>query len=548
MHAFVCPRLRDGAHERARVARLALIAKIALVAVWATLLIDVVTRAAADSARRVLSDGGAAQLEARLAGLTVRHLRDAVATRAWRRELIDPLNATWTSRADGAAVRDSIVEAVRARPINATDRRGRLGAYFRAKFPNVDLPGFRAWSRRVFNAYAKALGLAERDWANSVDHVEHRSLMLGLNAAKVLASNRDRRIDALVVGSAASAIATDSLVLGLTKFSALDPIETTAFTGFVPSLTFEERQDDSVRSLKPSEDVDDWERRFGLVPNAMIPDTRLAPNVPGEASSSRASRRRRHRRPQRTAPPTTSTGSIPANFDLRARGAVTAVRDQGACGSCWAFAAAEAVESRLRLSGGGPLLELSAQHILSCNGVYSQCDGGDAGEALRWVAKQPRGLVTEAAYPYFAGLNCDAQGVCRTQPCDRVKSAKGVVRLSSQAPVALRLTTEAQVQRALMSKGAVVITLSAQCLYEYRAGVITPANCKCPSTYESLDHQALLVGWTPTYWIVRNQWSASWGERGYFRIARGTKPNGNGLCGLMLELLLPSPASYEPGV
>lgn len=197
-------------------------------------------------------------------------------------------------------------------------------------------------------------------------------------------------------------------------------------------------------------------------------------------------------------------GPLAASVDWRTKGAVTPVKDQGQCGSCWAFSATEALESYLFLKSG-TLNVLSPQQITSCDKVDSGCNGGWPYRAYTYV-KSAGGMELERDYPYTSGSG-------QTGTCKFVASK--VVAGSSPSGYTNIAKTESQLQTAL-NNGPASICLAADAFQTYRGGILQ----SCPG---SVDHCVQGVGYDTTgnYWIVRNSWGTSWGEQGYIRIAMG---------------------------
>jgi C1A family cysteine protease len=198
--------------------------------------------------------------------------------------------------------------------------------------------------------------------------------------------------------------------------------------------------------------------------------------------------------------------SAPATVvDWRTKGAVTDVKDQGQCGSCWAFSATEAIESYYFLHAG-KLLELSPQQITSCDKVDGGCNGGNTETAYQYVHKAG-GIETSADYPYTSGGG--QTGVCK------FNQAKVAVQVAGYKSVA---RGESNLKAAL-NNGPVSVCLAADAFQSYRSGILR----SCPG---QVDHCVQAVGYddsnSPPYWIVRNSWAKSWGEQGYIRIASGS--------------------------
>lgn len=265
-------------------------------------------------------------------------------------------------------------------------------------------------------------------------------------------------------------------------------------------------------------------------------------------------------------------GPVPAEFDWRTKKAVTAVKDQGAMGSCWAFSAVGNVEGQRALSGS-PLEDLSVEQLIECDkteGVRQQ-DGeeyGDCGVFGGWpfLAYQhwmkSGGVRTDAQMPYCSGIPYGQPGYCI--PCmvqgynkslcgnhnDLYCNAsttlgQGAAGLcgSSEGTVA-RLkgwrhvgSNESEIASELVGTGPLSVALDATLPFQfYRRGVLDPKGLLggCGKDPE-LNHAVLLVGYGvdggKEYWTVKNSWGPKWGEEGYFRFARG-----EGRCGINSEV------------
>ncbi|KAF8300355.1 putative cysteine peptidase [Trypanosoma cruzi] len=199
----------------------------------------------------------------------------------------------------------------------------------------------------------------------------------------------------------------------------------------------------------------------------------------------------------------------PAAVDWRARGAVTAVKDQGQCGSCWAFSAIGNVECQWFLAGH-PLTNLSEQMLVSCDKTDFGCSGGLMNNAFEWIVQENNGAVyTEDSYPYASGEGISPP--CTTSGHTVGATITGHVELPQD---------EAQIAAWLAVNGPVAVAVDASSWMTYTGGVMT----SCVS--EQLDHGVLLVGYNDSaavpYWIIKNSWTTQWGEDGYIRIAKGS--------------------------
>jgi len=194
--------------------------------------------------------------------------------------------------------------------------------------------------------------------------------------------------------------------------------------------------------------------------------------------------------------------SLPNDVDWRNNGAVTDVKDQGQCGSCWAFSATEAAESYYFLTKQGGLPTLSPQQVVSCDPYDYGCNGGWPYDAFTYL-KGVGGQESEAAYPYTSGGG--DTGTCQFSAGSIVAKVRGYNSVSGG---------ENGLATALGS-GPPSVCVAAEDWYSYTGGVLR-------SCSGGVDHCVQAVGYTSDYWIVRNSWGADWGESGYIFIARGS--------------------------
>ena len=201
--------------------------------------------------------------------------------------------------------------------------------------------------------------------------------------------------------------------------------------------------------------------------------------------------------------------TVGATVDWRAMGAVTGVKDQGQCGSCWAFSTTGNIEGQWFLANHS-LTALSEQDLVSCDSFDSGCSGGDVDTAFGWLLLARGGqIVTEASYPYASGSGWSPGCADTWKPIGAVIT--GHVDLPQD---------ETLMAAWLQTGGPISIAVDASSFQSYTGGIMT--NCRSRET----DHAVLIVGtgtdgWTP-YWIVKNSWSWTWGELGYIRLAFGS--------------------------
>lgn len=206
------------------------------------------------------------------------------------------------------------------------------------------------------------------------------------------------------------------------------------------------------------------------------------------------------------------------SVDWRTKNAVTPVKNQQQCGSCWAFSTTGATEGAHAIKTG-KLVSLSEQQLVDCSQAQGNqgCNGGMMDQGFQYIITNG-GITSEAQYPYTA-----QDGTCNT-------NVTSVATLSSFVDVA---TNNEAALLAAVNIGPVSVAIEAdqQCFQFYSGGVLSDPSCGT-----QLDHGVLVVGYgtdsttNQDYWIVKNSWGPSWGEAGYIRLVRGSNE-----CGIATE-------------
>lgn len=211
--------------------------------------------------------------------------------------------------------------------------------------------------------------------------------------------------------------------------------------------------------------------------------------------------------------------SASAPIDWRTKGAVTPVKDQGQCGSCWSFSTTGAMEGA-HFVASGELLSLSESNLVDCSWLNHGCNGGMMDLAFRYAETYP--LETEAEYPYKASTGIFACKYDKTKGKVQVKTYNDVTPRSADA------------FKAALQHGPISVAIEADqsVFHQYTGGIITSDSCGT-----SLDHGVLTVGYgvdktVGEYYIVKNSWTTGWGEAGYVRIA---VKDGAGICGIQSQ-------------
>ncbi|KAF8098932.1 hypothetical protein N665_0255s0009 [Sinapis alba] len=223
---------------------------------------------------------------------------------------------------------------------------------------------------------------------------------------------------------------------------------------------------------------------------------------------------------------------LPETVDWRRKGAVNAIKNQGSCGSCWAFSTAAAVEGINKIVTG-ELISLSEQELVDCDRSYNQgCNGGLMDYAFQFIMKNG-GLNTEQDYPYH-GSNGKCNSLLKNS---RVVTIDGYEDVPTEDETALKRAVSYQ-------PVSVAIEAGGRVFQHYQSGIFTG---KCGT---DMDHAVVAVGYGSEngvdYWIVRNSWGQRWGEDGYIRMERNLASSKSGKCGIAIEASYPVKYSPNP--
>jgi len=227
--------------------------------------------------------------------------------------------------------------------------------------------------------------------------------------------------------------------------------------------------------------------------------------------------------------------STPASIDWTTLGAVTPVKDQGQCGSCWSFSSTGAMEGAY-FNKHGSLESMSEQNFVDCDTLFNGgrdhgCNGGLMDNAFNWANKNG-GVCSEADYPYVSGTT-KTSGTCSDSSCKNSAFAP-----SSFTDVASN-SDDAMMSALAQQTVAIAIQADDISFQLYSSGVYT-ADCGT-----NLDHGVLAVGYGTLdgedYYKVKNSWGEGWGQDGYILMGRGSQYNrGAGQCGMLSEASYPN--------
>lgn len=220
---------------------------------------------------------------------------------------------------------------------------------------------------------------------------------------------------------------------------------------------------------------------------------------------------------------------IPPYLDYYSKGYVSKVKNQGSCGSCWAFATTAVYESKLLLFGHN--YTLSEEAVIECtnsfidNGDYNSCNGGYIDDALTYL--NLRGGVLSSKYPYTSFFNYyttpETFGICN----DNMRYKLGQGSIINYFNQNLSVT---QIKQLLVQHGPVAVGIYANSPFQfYYSGVFDA--CSSSTSIYNLNHAVLLYGWDiDGNWLIKNSWGTFWGENGFMRLSSKYD------CGIRLDL------------
>ena len=219
---------------------------------------------------------------------------------------------------------------------------------------------------------------------------------------------------------------------------------------------------------------------------------------------------------------TNSITNVPISIDWRKKNAVTSVKDQGQCGSCWAFSSTGAAEGAWAIKTGN-LIDLSEEQLVDCaTGMqYGShgCNGGQMEGAFKYLIQNGQCDLSE--YPYNPDKTNDCKSCTQVAHFDTCYNVKPNDQNSLKSAVAQQPVS-------------VAIEADTQYFQSYSGGILDSPICGT-----TLDHGVLIVGYGEEnglkYWLLKNSWSTTWGEEGYFKILRSDSSNDPGVCGVAMD-------------
>jgi cathepsin H len=231
--------------------------------------------------------------------------------------------------------------------------------------------------------------------------------------------------------------------------------------------------------------------------------------------------------------PHISDEDLPAHVDWREKGVITAVKDQGRCGSCWTFSSTGALESHHAIQyGNWRTAEMSEQQLLDCAVDFDNhgCNGGLPSHAFEYV-HHAGGISREFKYPYRMESSGDKSY------CKFINGEVNTTSIAARTSRSFNVTEgdEDSIKRIVATIGPVSVAYQVvDDFMLYKRGIYSSEKCKAGPS--DVNHAVLIVGYGQApetgkpYWIVKNSWGSKWGENGYFRIERGKNMCGISVC------------------
>lgn len=204
-----------------------------------------------------------------------------------------------------------------------------------------------------------------------------------------------------------------------------------------------------------------------------------------------------------------SNNCIYKKKDWRKLNAVTPVKNQGSCGSCWSFSTVGNIETQYYLANN-ILVSLSAQELVSCDNMSNGCDGGSVIHAYEWLMSNRNGYIeTNVDYPYISEDGNNYTCI--------INNTKTNIQICNYQIID---SNETDMEKYVYEYGPISVYIDSSSWQSYEQGILT--NC----TSVQLNHAAVIIGFdntnNPPYWIIKNSWGTDWGENGYIRIEKGT--------------------------